>query len=111
LRFQFHPTVQCLQMRTNAPVLFKALTAEAELPEPVTLDELQPWLIWREQLRTQYRSLTSDEDAALEAMLTGGTFEALCDTLCGWHDVAAVPAQAASLLKRWVADQMIVGVS
>ncbi|HEY0943263.1 MAG TPA: DNA-binding domain-containing protein [Steroidobacter sp.] len=111
LRFQFHPTVQCLQMRTNAPVLFKALTTETELPEAVTLDELQPWLVWREQLKTQFRSLTADENAALEVARSGGTFEALCDSLCDWHKVDAVPAQAASLLKRWVADQMIIGVS
>lgn len=110
LRFRFHPSVQCLHMRTNAPVLFKALTAETELPEAVTLEELQPWLIWREQLTTRYRSLTAEENAALEVARSDGTFEALCEALCGWHDVRAVPAQAASLLKRWVADQMIVGV-
>ena len=111
LRFQFHPTVQCLQMRTNAPVLFKALTAETQLPDCVALAEPQPWLIWREGLKTQYRSLTADESAALEVMRAGGSFEALCDTLCTWHDVEAVPAQAAGLLKRWVVEQMIVGVS
>lgn len=111
LRFQFHPTVQCLQMRTNAPVLFKALSAEAPLPDGVALDAPQPWLIWREDLKTQYRSLTADENAALEVMRAGGTFEALCDTLCAWHDLEAVPAQAAGLLKRWVVERMIVGVS
>jgi hypothetical protein len=111
LQFQFHPTVQCLQMRTNAPVLFKALAAETELPACVALDEPQPWLIWREGLKTQYRSLSTDEGAALELMREGGTFEALCDTLCTWHEVDAVPAQAAGLLKRWVVEQMIVGVS
>lgn len=111
LSFQFHPTVQCLQMQTNAPVLFKALSADDAPPDAVELDEPQPWLIWREGLKTQYRSLTADESASLEVMRSGGTFEALCDTLCGWHEVEAVPAQAAGLLKRWVVEQMIVGVS
>jgi hypothetical protein len=111
LRFRFHPTVQCLQMQTNAPVLFKALSADTVPPDCVTLDEPQPWLLWREGLKTQYRSLTADEGAALKVMLAGATFEALCDTLCAWHDVDAVPAQAAGLLKRWVVEQMIVGVS
>lgn len=111
LSFQFHPTVHCLQMRTNAPLLFKALSAEAAPPDCITLEAPQPWLIWREGLKTQYRSLGADEHAALEAMRAGGTFEALCDTLCGWHDVDTVPAQAAGMLKRWVVEQMIVGVS
>jgi hypothetical protein len=111
LRFAFHPTVQCLQLRTNAPLLFKALSAETEMPEATSLAEPQPWLIWREEFKTQYRSLSSDESAALEVMRAGGTFEALCDTLCAWHDMDAVPMQAAGLLKRWVVEQMIVGVS
>lgn len=111
LTFRFHPTVQVLPMRTNAPVLFKALSADDPLPECVALDEPQSWLIWREGLKTQYRSLTPDEVAALAVMRDGGSFEMLCDALCAWHDADAVPAQAAGLLKRWVVEQMIVGVS
>lgn len=111
LRFKFHPTVQCLQVSTNAPVLFKALSEDAPLPECAHLAEAQSWLIWREQLKTQYRSLSNDEAAALTIMRADGTFEALCDTLCAWHAPDAVPAQAAGLLKRWVVEQMIVGVS
>lgn len=111
LTFQFHPTVQVLAMRTNAPVLFKALSAEDPLPKCIELDEAQSWLIWREGLKTQYRSLGPDEVAALEVMRGGGSFEMLCDALCAWHDADAVPAQAAGLLKRWVVEQMIVGVS
>lgn len=111
LTFQFHPTVQILSMHTNAPVSFKALSADDRLPEHVALDEPQSWLIWREALRTQYRSLSPDESAALEVMRGGGSFEMLCDALCAWHDADAVPAQAAGLLKRWVVEQMIVGVS
>ncbi len=111
LTFQFHPTVQVLAMRTNAPVIFKALSADDPPPECVALDEAQSWLIWREGLKTQYRSLGADEVAALAVMRGGGSFEMLCDALCAWHDADAVPAQAAGLLKRWVVEQMIVGVS
>lgn len=111
LCFVFHPTMQCLAMHTNAPLLFKALTDETLPPDGVALDEPRHWLIWRESWQTQYRSLADDEHAALVAMRDGGTFETLCDTLCAWHEPAAVPAQAAGLLKRWVVEQMIVGVS
>jgi hypothetical protein len=110
LTFQFHPTVQVLAMRTNAPVLFKALSADAPLPECVALAEAQSWLIWREGLKPQYRSLSADEVAALEVVRGGGSFEMLCDALCAWHHTDAVPAQAAGLLKRWVVEQIIVGV-
>ena len=49
--------------------------------------------------------------AALEHARTGGTFETLCDVLCQWHEPAAVPMQAAGMLKRWVLDQMIVAAA
>jgi hypothetical protein len=111
LQFRFHPSVQSLRMRTNAAVLFKALSEEALLPECVALDEPQAWLIWREALKTQYRSLMPDEAAGLDAMRAGGTFEALCDVLCAWHEAESVPPQAAGMLKRWVVEQMIVGVA
>lgn len=111
MRFRVHPTVQCLHMQSNAPILYKALTAGARPPDGITLDRPQPWLIWRAELKTQYRSLTADEHAALEVVRAGGTFEALCDALCAWHAMDAVPAQAAGMLKRWVVEQMIVGVS
>jgi hypothetical protein len=111
LQFEFHPSVQLLRMKTNAPTLFKALADDAPPPEGTKLDEPQSWLIWREGLTTQYRSLTADEAAALENVRAGGTFESLCDTLCGWHEPAGVPMQAAGMLKRWVVDQMIVAAA
>ncbi len=111
LQFLFHPSVHLVSMKTNAPALFKALTEEESPPEAVQLDEPQPWLIWRESLKTQYRSLNPDEAAALENVRSGGTFETLCDTLCAWHEPEAVPMQAAGMLKRWVVEGMIVGVA
>lgn len=110
LQFTLHPSVQLVHMRTNAPSLFKALTEDAPVPAGLMLNTPQPWLIWREQLTTQYRSLGADEAAALEAIRSGGTFETLCDTLCNWHDAESVPLQAAGMLKRWVIELMITAV-
>jgi hypothetical protein len=111
LQFEFHPSVQLVRMKTNAPTLFKALSEEAPVPAGVKLDEPQSWLIWRESLKTQYRSLAADEAAALDNASNGGSFESLCDTLCEWHEPEAVPMQAAGMLKRWVLEQMIVATA
>lgn len=110
LQFRFHASVQLIRMKTNAPTLFKALSENAPPPAGVKLEEPQPWLIWRESLKTQYRSLAADEAAALADARDGGTFESLCDTLCDWHEPDAVPMQAAGMLKRWVTEQLIAGV-
>jgi hypothetical protein len=106
LTFEFHASVQRLDLRTNAPALFKALSGELPLPAPVVLDQAQSWLIWRQQLKTQYRSLGEDEAAMLDAMRGGSTFEAMCDLLRAWHDEDAVPVTSAGMLKRWIVDEL-----
>lgn len=111
LSFEFHPSVQYLQMGTNAPALFKALTQEQPLPQPLALEQMQPWLLWRQELTTQYRSLEPPEAAALEVVRAGGTFAAMCEALCDWHDMDAVPLQAAGMLKRWVMEEMLIAAT
>lgn len=106
LKFEFHASLQRLDLRTNAPALFKALSEELPPPAPAVLEHVQPWLIWRQGLKTQYRSLSQDEAAALDAMRDGGTFEAMCDLLCEWHDEEGVPTTAAGMLKRWIVDEL-----
>lgn len=108
LQFEFHPSLQRLQMKTNAPALFKALAEEQSVPEPALLPEEQAWLIWRQDLKTQYRSLSAYEAAALDRMRAGGTFEEMCDVLCAWHAEDAVPLQAAGLLKQWIQDGCVI---
>jgi hypothetical protein len=110
LTLQFHPSVQCLQMHTNAPILFKALADELPAPAPVVLDAAQRWLVWRPELTTQFRSLDESEAASLDLMRSGGTFEAMCELLCDWHDATQVPALAAGTLKQWIADGLLTGI-
>jgi hypothetical protein len=109
LVFDFHPSVQHLRMRTNAPVLFKALSQEQPATAPVMLEREQSWLIWRQALKTQYRSMSEDEAAALDAMRGGATFAATCDLLRKWHPDDRVASEAAGTLKRWIVDELCVG--
>ncbi len=110
LRLQLHPAVQSLRMTTNAPALFRSLTADADPPAPTTLPAPQHWFIWREDLTPRYRSAPDDEAAALQTLLSQGTFGQLCDALCAWHAADDVPVRAAILLKGWIRDSMLVGI-
>jgi hypothetical protein len=107
LRLEFVPSLQRLQMRTNAPALFKALSEDLPAPDPLVLPREQPWLIWRQALKTQYRSLDAAEATALDAMRGGRTFEHMCELLCEWHEPEAVPLIAAGMLKQWITDGML----
>jgi len=110
LRLQFHPSVQYLELRTNAQALFKALADEQAPPQPALLDRPQPWLLWRQDLKTQYRSLDPSETGALAVVRAGGTFGEMCETLCQWQDAEAVPLLAAGMLKRWIVEDMLTAL-
>jgi hypothetical protein len=111
LRLQFHPSVQYLELATNAPALFKALSEEQPPPQPAILEKPQPWLLWRQDLKTQYRSLEPAETAALRIMRAGGTFGSMCEALCEWHEADAVPLAAAGMLKRWIVEELLTSVA
>ena len=110
LRFELHPSMRLLHLQTNAPAIYKALGNDEEPPEPAVLDTTQDWLLWRQELTSQFRSITPAEARALQLVRGGGTFEDLCEALCEWYSEAEVPAQAATLLKGWVAEGLIVAV-
>lgn len=111
LRFDFHPSLQCLALRTNAPAIFKALAEEtpAPAPAPSAFPDAQSWVIWRQNLTSRYRCLDAIERAALEAAVEGATFADTCAALCTQCDPQDVPLKAASLLKRWAADGLLTG--
>ncbi|MGH8185013.1 MAG: DNA-binding domain-containing protein [Steroidobacteraceae bacterium] len=111
LRLELHPSMERLQMCTNAPALFKALTEERTPPAPVSLEAPRQWLVWRRGLETQYRSLDAAEAAALGIMAAGGTFAQMCEILCEWHEESDVPVQSAGMLKRWIADELLIEVT
>lgn len=111
LQFQFHPSVQLLQLSTNAPALFKALSDDATPPPPARLTAPRTWVIWRQQLTPRYRSMSTDEAGALRTAMEGGSFEDICNVLCKWHDASDVPVRAATLLKMWLGEEMLTGTA
>lgn len=110
VRFGLHPSVQRLDLSWNVPKLWQALDAEQSPPEPARADALA-WLIWRQELTTRWRSLTADEAWMLHATTEGADFGALCEGLCQWHAQDAVAMQAASYLKLWLNDGLVISVS
>jgi hypothetical protein len=109
LCFAFHPSLERLQLRTNAVALFKELSEELPLSEPLILP--RSWILWRQDSTTRYRSLDPSEAAVLDAAIAGENFAELCERLCAWNTPEHVPLRAASMLKGWLADGLIVEAS
>jgi hypothetical protein len=111
LTFEFHPTLQRLDLDSNVVELYRAYIAETNIPKPEPSDSPTHWLIWRRELNTRYRQLEDDEAAALDLVRDNGTFEEMCERLCEWHEPDAVPLRAATLLKSWIAEGLIVALN
>jgi len=111
LRFTFHPSVQRLTLWWNVPQLWRALTDDTERPAASLTAEPVEWLLWRQELSTYFRSLPQTEAAALDGALRGWPFGELCELLCEKLGDPAAPAQAATLLRGWVASGLIVSLA
>lgn len=110
LRFVVHPSVQRLDLEWNAPEIWRVLTADPPTHVEAERDNASPWLVWREQLVTRFRSLQNDEQQALDTARGGGSFDDLCEALAGLLNEDQVPLRAAALLKGWIAQGVISGI-
>ena len=108
LEFMFHPSLQLIPYRWNILPIWQAMQEQVDIPEPVLLGDSELCLIWRQELKTQYRTLDEDEKQLLPAAMNGANFSDLCELLAETVDVAEqVPMRAASLLKSWLAAGLI----
>jgi hypothetical protein len=110
MQFIPHSSLQRLDLLWNAPAIWRAVENQ-ETPEPPTANAHPlAWVLWRQQLKTYYRSLTVDEAWALDASRNGASFAEICAGLCEWVDATHVAAHAAGLLKVWIHDGLIQAI-
>ncbi|HEX4300425.1 MAG TPA: DNA-binding domain-containing protein [Gammaproteobacteria bacterium] len=109
LRLKFGAAMQRLDCGWNVPTAWTRLEA-GEDPGLEAEAGSRPWLLWRADLTTHWRSLTEDEAWALDAAKDGKNFGELCEGLCQWHAPEAVAMQAASYLKLWLSDGLITDI-
>jgi len=107
LRFVVAPSVQKIDFTWNIPEMWKNLTSQSPIAITARHTPSQTWLIWRENLITQFRSIEEDEQLALEALINGSTFQDTCEILGKIMEPEKVPLHAATLLKTWIAQGLI----
>ncbi len=66
-----------------------------------------PWVIWRPERTTHFRSMEPDEAALLEALVDGQAFPDICAALVPQVGEEQALARAAALLRGWVEAGMI----
>lgn len=110
LKFNLHSSVQRLDFEWNIIEMWQALTVETPTEVSATKEASSPWLIWRENLSTHFRSMQADEQAAFDILAQGGNFTNICEALADIISEDEVPMHAASLLKAWISQNLISGV-
>jgi hypothetical protein len=107
LRLELHPSLRRLTLAWNAPQIWKAVSDGADVPAVAFSPEPVQWLLWRQDLRTYFRSLEPGEAQALEAAREGQSFGELCALLCEEFGEAQAPARAAEFLRGWVESGLL----
>jgi hypothetical protein len=92
-RVTLHPSVQRLQLRTNAASIWAALTAGELPPPPQRLDGTQELLVWRQGAASRFRMLGREEAAALDAAARGDAIAQSAENfLRGWVEAEIISA-------------------
>jgi len=109
LKFIVHPSINRLELEWNIPEIWQVLTSDDPAQVIAQRDTPGPWLVWREQLVTRFRSMQTDEQLALDALREGKSFNDVCEVLTMQMSEDKVPLRAASLLKGWISQGLISG--
>ena len=110
LTFEFQPAMLWLDLHWNVPVVERALDEDTDLPELECADHPVRWLLWRQEMKTHWRSLDVHEAWAIEQAGVGANFAEICEGLLEWVDEQQVALVAAGFLKQWIGDQLVVSL-
>lgn len=107
LTFGFHPSLQRLELNSNAPAFRKATDAEESLPAPEHQPESVPWVLWRKEFTVKFRCLSRLEALIMDGARGGRNFQELCECLGEWKNPDQAAGQMAGMLRAWVDDHLI----
>lgn len=112
LIFSFHPSLQILEKNWDVLSYWRAGRAEEDLPDPVFFEAPQKIIVWRQDLMSRYKSLSSHEAVALAAATQGQYFSGMCQAILdAGVDEAEVATQAVGYLQVWLTDGLISDIS
>lgn len=112
LNFSFHPSLQMLEQSWDVLNYWRAGRAEEGLPDPIFFETPQKIIVWRQDLMSRYKSLSSHEAVALTAATQGQSFSGICQAILDVGvDEADIATQAVGYLQVWLADGLISDIS
>ncbi|MFY9314680.1 MAG: DNA-binding domain-containing protein [Burkholderiales bacterium] len=110
MQLRLNPSVQLVDLRSNAPQTWRAATTGRRPPAARLAPRPTRWLVWRKQFEPFYRALPADESWALAAAARGHDFAALSAGLRRYSGAANAAQTAAQMLRNWLSEGLICGV-
>jgi hypothetical protein len=110
LQFKINPSIQRLNFAWNVAKIWTTFTEKKKLIRPRKFSKIENWIIWRKEYDVQFCSLLKQEIYVLDAMASQESFGSICEGLCQWMEESEVAAYAASVLKRFLIDGVIIDV-
>lgn len=113
LTITFHPSLTTAKITYDVAPFYQAVKAEKEPSgPPQELDAISVWAAWRdpETMTVTYRALDPDEAGALEAAISGQSFDSICEVVARHTRAENAAIRAAGLLRLWIESGWIIGI-
>jgi hypothetical protein len=105
--FVLRASVRSVAISSNAVLWWRWAREGGDKPAAFESTAAASWRLWRQGVRTLFRSMDATESAALAVASAGGTFGEMCEVIAQQVGVADAPLRAASILNGWFADEII----
>lgn len=110
LRLALHPNLHRVRLTTNAVACWRAMNDGSTSP-PAEVTTPSHWIAWRSAQVTRFRSLDRLENRAFASIRGGASFGEVCVVLAGRLRPESAALRAATLLKQWLNDGWVIGVT
>lgn len=109
--FVLRASVRSVAIGSNAVQWWRWAREGGVKPSAFQCAPATSWRIWRQGVRTMFRSLDAAESAALVVASAGGTFGEMCEVIAREVGATEAPPRAASILNGWFADEIIANLA
>ena len=109
--FALRASVRSVAISSNAVQWWRWAREGSVKPAAFECAPTTSWRLWRQGVRTMFRSMDAAESAAMIVASTGGTFGEMCEAIAREVGPAEAPARAASILNGWFGDEIIASVA
>jgi hypothetical protein len=106
MQLELHPSVYIVKFKTNAPTLWQQFNQDAVMEKLISNNSSTAWVLWRQELKVYFRSLSETECSLLTLLHTTTTWAQLCEA-APTLDAETASQQIVAFLNIWIKDGLL----